>query len=445
MGLNGVQEVAGSNPTYTDGLDFCLTPSVQLGRVACLEESMRRIALFVAVLAGCGVTEPETEITIQVQGSVTAAAEGTAISGAMVEAWKRSLTSPSLLDTALSDIQGRYSLSFVETGYCHASLFVIRATCGGFHTLTFAEVVHDTIYIRCTHEVQTIDFELELIWKGANLQGVWGTSSNDVYAVGVDGAIGRYDGTGWSAMTGGTSEDLGVVCGRSFESLYAVWGTSSNDIYAVGDFGTILHYDGTEWHEMTSGTGTYFRAVWGTSSSDIYAVGYYDILHYDGSVWGTMRTGTSSPLMGVWGTSSSDVYAVGYNGTILHYDGSVWGAMTSGTSSHLWGVWGTSSSDVYAVGSGGLILHYDGTSWSEMTSGTSSLSGVWGTSSSDIFAVGYEAMILRYDGTSWSEMASGTSSDLSGVWGTSSSDIFAVGYDGTIVHYDGTGWSEMTG
>jgi hypothetical protein len=36
--------------------------------------------------------------------------------------------------------------------------------------------------------------------------------------------------------------------------LMSVWGTSSNDVYAVGSNGTILHYDGTAWSQMASGT-----------------------------------------------------------------------------------------------------------------------------------------------------------------------------------------------
>ena len=121
---------------------------------------MRRVALFVVVLAGCGVTEPvtetpETESTIRVQGTVTTAAEGTAIWGAKVEAHKWSIGYQSIAATTLSDSQGRYSLSFARSS-CFNS---ISASCGGFQRAANGD-------IRCTNEVQTIDFQLELAWEG---------------------------------------------------------------------------------------------------------------------------------------------------------------------------------------------------------------------------------------------------------------------------------------
>ena len=34
-------------------------------------------------------------------------------------------------------------------------------------------------------------------------------------------------------------------------TLNAIWGSSGNDVFAVGDFGTILHYNGSAWSVMT--------------------------------------------------------------------------------------------------------------------------------------------------------------------------------------------------
>jgi hypothetical protein len=383
--------------------------------------------------------EPKT-YTARVQGTVTAAADSSPIANARVTAYVYGGgLMPFLLyhHSSGTDDQGHYELSFRVDSRASDISFCANAT--GF------ERSCDPTRDDRTGEVRTIDFQLEASGRGESLLAVWGASSSDVYAVGGIGLILHYDGTGWSAITSGTSA---LLCD--------VWGSSSSDIYAVGSEGTILHYDGTRWTSRL-GTTKWLDGVWGTSSSDVFAVGQHGtILHYDGTRWTTMTSGqvTGEWLRGVWGSLSRDVYAVGLtcqsymggvsvcSGAILHYDGAGWSVMRRGTTEALHGVWGTSSSDVYAVGYDGTILHYDGTGWSAMTSGTTEyLRGVWGTSSSDIYAVGLGGTILHYDGTGWSAMTSGTSEDLSGVWGTSSSDIFAVGSGSTILHYDGTSWS----
>jgi hypothetical protein len=35
--------------------------------------------------------------------------------------------------------------------------------------------------------------------------------------------------------------------------LLAVWGSASDDVFAVGEGGLILHYDGASWSAMASG------------------------------------------------------------------------------------------------------------------------------------------------------------------------------------------------
>ena len=33
--------------------------------------------------------------------------------------------------------------------------------------------------------------------------------------------------------------------------LYGIWGVSTDDVFAVGEGGTVLHYDGSTWSRMT--------------------------------------------------------------------------------------------------------------------------------------------------------------------------------------------------
>ena len=299
-----------------------------------------------------------------------------------------------------------------------------------------------------------------LLGSGKCLKGVWGSSGNDIFAVGESGTIVHYDGSNWQEMSSGTTENIS-----------SIWGTSANNVYAVGWWGgTLLHYDGAAWQierSWANGNTEYFSDIWGSSANDIYAVGYdpnnnFDglILHYDGSNWTNIESGTTSQLYGVWGSSSSDVYAVGgcSGGTVLHYDGITWSEMQIPLIHNmcLTDVWGSSAQDVYAVGSagyslndGGKILHYNGSVWEEMINPATSvdnmtLGAVWGSSVNDVYVVGGNGTILHYNGQNWIQMESGTNENLGGVWGSSANDVYAVGWWGTILHYDGVKWTKMS-
>ncbi|MBN1342486.1 MAG: hypothetical protein JXQ73_07390 [Phycisphaerae bacterium] len=189
---------------------------------------------------------------------------------------------------------------------------------------------------------------------------VWATGPDDIFAV-------------WWAYSGtppyGTSTS-GLIYwddggGGGYwtrpEPINGLWGTASDNVFAVGYYGVILRYDGSTWSTMTSGTTISLRDVWGTGPNDVFAVGYGGtILRYNGATWSPMTSGTTRGLYAVWGSAANDVFAAGESGTVLHYDGTAWSSMESGTSVQLNGVWGSGPSDVYAVGEDGTILHYGG-------------------------------------------------------------------------------------
>jgi len=54
--------------------------------------------------------------------------------------------------------------------------------------------------------------------------------------VGEDGTILHFDGTAWTPMVSGVSSQLN-----------GVFGFSDSDVFAVGDYQTLIHYDGTSW------------------------------------------------------------------------------------------------------------------------------------------------------------------------------------------------------
>ncbi len=291
-------------------------------------------------------------------------------------------------------------------------------------------------------------------YENAPIYGFWGTSSSNLYTVGMNypegdwenkyGLILHYDGTGCTEMDSGNARWL--TC---------IWGSSSSNIFAGGEevggeqAGIILHYNGTSWTEMTH---PHFQAntvedIWGFSASDVYAVGFGRILHYNGSEWSTAYPSTDPFYLftGVWGSSASDVFACGFYMDagdeyyfILHYDGSQWTEMTNGPDGRLMKLWGSSGSDVFAAGYPG-ILHYDGKTWSKMGGSSNApqeyVYAIWGTSSTHVFAGGLNGAIYHYNGAIWTDMQVGNNNPLWNIWGLSATDVYAGGNDGTILHY----------
>ncbi|MCD4652437.1 hypothetical protein K8T06_00705, partial [bacterium] len=56
-------------------------------------------------------------------------------------------------------------------------------------------------------------------------------------------------------------------------SLNGIYGISSDHIYAVGDYGTILRWDGLNWSQESRETDLSLRDVWGSSADHVFAVG----------------------------------------------------------------------------------------------------------------------------------------------------------------------------
>jgi Leucine-rich repeat (LRR) protein len=273
--------------------------------------------------------------------------------------------------------------------------------------------------------------EEEIIWntmesKSTNwLNGIWGTSSENVFVVGNDSTILHFDGADWLSMTSTTQQNL-----------HHVYGLSETDIVAVGAEGTMLHYNGSNWENQQSLANIFLWALWGQDNI-MYAVGNDGtILKRTNDIWEQESSNTNHDLKAIWGSSLNDIFVVGEQGTILHYTGTTWNQIDSYTNTNvdLRCVYGFSNNDVYAGGYQGTVLHYNGTKWSTVNIGdTNHIMDIWGSNEERVFAVGYQGSIFYYDGTIWTKMESGTTNPLRSIWGHSTSDVFTVGYDGTIL------------
>lgn len=139
--------------------------------------------------------------------------------------------------------------------------------------------------------------------------------------------------------------------------LRSVWGADAKNVWAVGNDGTIVKWDGATWTKQVSVTTEPLYGVYGTGPNNVWAVGWGGtIVKWDGSTWSTQSSGTTDHLTSIYGVDAKNVWAVGINGTIVKWDGSTWTTQASGTTNHLLGVYGADA-NVWAVGDKGTILH----------------------------------------------------------------------------------------
>ena len=156
-----------------------------------------------------------------------------------------------------------------------------------------------------------------------NLWGVWGEVPDDLWAVGgrgneeEDRTLLHFDGDTWEAVEVPELERAGV------SAFFKVWGTSSDNVYVVGRNGAVLHFDGDEWSELLVGASDDLISLWGTGPDNIVAVGGRNsgvVSVFDGDEWRSDSLPRYPGLNGIWMRDPDHACVVGAFGTILVID-----------------------------------------------------------------------------------------------------------------------------
>lgn len=96
------------------------------------------------------------------------------------------------------------------------------------------------------------------------INALWSISASDIWGVGAGASykIIHYNGSSWTA-----------VSGASATTLNGVWGSASDNVWAVGASGTLWQYNGSSWSNVSSpNTSTTLYGVYG-AGGNIWAVG----------------------------------------------------------------------------------------------------------------------------------------------------------------------------
>lgn len=136
-------------------------------------------------------------------------------------------------------------------------------------------------------------------------EAIWTYDANNIWMAG-GGTVAAYRGKGPMAVW-------------PPKPLHALWGTSPDNVWAVGEDGTIMQCaSGKICNPQPSGTTKNLRGVWAKSTSAAWAVGDAGTLvEWDGMSWILRINGLSIDLLGIWG-SGNEVWIVGEHGAILH-------------------------------------------------------------------------------------------------------------------------------
>jgi hypothetical protein len=212
-------------------------------------------------------------------------------------------------------------------------------------------------------------------WNGTNWQpfslvegvltDIFCFSNNNIIVVGSFGSYGFaaiWNGAIWEE----TNFFSYFPNGDTIWALNAVWGSSTDDIWAVGDKGTIIHWDGSEWRKIDAGISTRITAIWGISQSEIYIVpisGVQSSLYrYNGLSWEKIFDNIGIYSTTLWKAESGNLLIGGTS--LLEYDGSILQEVyISGRTRGIVKVRGSEINNVFTVGDFGEITHFNGVSW----------------------------------------------------------------------------------
>lgn len=269
-----------------------------------------------------------------------------------------------------------------------------------------------------------------------DLMAVWGSSADDLWAVGAHGVIlHRESGQNGGLWTVQTLKDVTVT-------LNAVWGTGPMDVFIAGDHGVIVHYVGGGAAGFSSETNADRKDLYGGAYGGVgtFAVGAAGAVYTRSfGNWNATPFVGGGDLYGAW-ASASDGFFVGQAGLVVKKgQGQEAMSESSGQAFDLRAVWGSGGvGAVLAVGTGGHVLRRGalGGWFSAVNTDEHDLRGLWGASRLDVYAVGDGGKVLHSvdDGATWKPEASGITTRLNGIWGSSASDIYLVGNGGKILH-----------
>ena len=191
----------------------------------------------------------------------------------------------------------------------------------------------------------------------AMMVDIWAFAPDNIWMVGGE-HLARYDGVTWQ-VTAPRDQQPGI------EELAGIWGSSSQDIWVVGSQSTVGRWDGSAWTRHIA-AGPENSKVWGSGPNDVYVLGMSSVVRWNGAAFEEVEPeGFGGWWEGVWGFGPSDVWLTDGSGRVAHFNGAGWSVLELDFIAEAGVLWGRAPKDLWGVGTPGGILHYNG-SWREV-------------------------------------------------------------------------------
>ncbi|MBL1215770.1 MAG: hypothetical protein HND52_20545, partial [Ignavibacteriae bacterium] len=148
------------------------------------------------------------------------------------------------------------------------------------------------------------------------LRAVWGSSPEDVWAVGDNGSLIHWNGIEWIKIKTDITEDIS-----------ALYGTNQNDIYLAatsGNHSALYHYNGTEWLKQNDILGMYAITLWKKPGGKLI-IGGTNFVEYTNPTYQQINIhGRTRGVIKVFGSDHNNIFTAGDFGEITHFDGKTW-------------------------------------------------------------------------------------------------------------------------
>lgn len=195
----------------------------------------------------------------------------------------------------------------------------------------------------------------------APMKSIFAFNVNDIW-IGLDQMI---------YWNGSTYESIELPDAVFQSWINKIWGSSSNDLYAVGNNGNLAHYNGTSWTKIESGTTSTINDAWGVfdnGTATIYcaASSFFEpqldkkILKITNGKVDSVSWKVSRLIYSCWTINNTNIYVCG-SGVYNNKSGQWYQENLPAVSMNM--IRGNALNDIFLIGDFGFAAHFNGASW----------------------------------------------------------------------------------